>query len=72
MHVCKKHDHAGKSLFKDANAWVALTEIFVNVLQDLRLSTTYLVINALDKCVTNLLKLLEFVAKQLSTSSRVK
>jgi hypothetical protein len=33
---------------------------------------TYLIINALDECVTNLLKLLEFVAKQLSASSRVK
>jgi hypothetical protein len=33
-HVRKKHDHAGKALFEDANAWVALTEIFVDVLRD--------------------------------------
>ncbi|KAF2003869.1 HET-domain-containing protein [Amniculicola lignicola CBS 123094] len=71
-HVRKKHDHAGKSLFEDANAWAALTEIFVDVLRDPRLSTTYLVIDALDECVTDLPKLLEFVAKQSSTSSRVK
>ena len=42
------------------------------MLQDLNLSITYLIINALDKCVTNLPKLLEFVAKQSSKSSRVK
>jgi hypothetical protein len=71
-HVRKKHDHAGKSLFEDANAWVALTEIFVDVLRDPNLSTTYLIIDALDECVTDRLKLLEFVAKQSSTSDRVK
>jgi hypothetical protein len=27
-HVRQKHDDAGKALFEDANAWVALTEIF--------------------------------------------
>jgi hypothetical protein len=42
------------------------------VLRDLSLNTTYLIINALDKCVTDLLKLLNFVAEQLSASSRVK
>jgi hypothetical protein len=42
------------------------------VLQDLDLRTTYLIIDALDECVTNLLKLLEFIAKQSSASSRVK
>ena len=31
-HVRKQHDHAGEDLFKDANAWVALSEIFINVL----------------------------------------
>ncbi|KAI4264906.1 MAG: hypothetical protein L6R42_000020 [Xanthoria sp. 1 TBL-2021] len=71
-HVRKKYDHAGKSLFEDANAWVVLTEIFVDVLQDSSLRTTYLIIDALDECVTELLKLLEFVAKQSSVSSRVK
>jgi hypothetical protein len=71
-HVRKKHDHAGKSLFEDANAWVALTEIFVDVLRDPNLSTTYLIIDALDECVTDRLRLLEFIAKQSSTSDRVK
>jgi hypothetical protein len=71
-HIRKKYDHAGKSLFEDANAWVALTEIFVGMLRDPGLRTTCLIIDALDECVTDLPKLLEFVAKQSSVSSRVK
>ncbi|KAF2630201.1 beta transducin-like protein HET-E4s [Macroventuria anomochaeta] len=71
-HVRKKHDHVGKTLFEDANAWVALTEIFADVLRDPQLRTTYLIIDALDECVTDLSKLLHFVAKQSSASSRVK
>ncbi|RYN44069.1 Vegetative incompatibility protein [Alternaria arborescens] len=71
-HVRKKHDHAGKALFEDANAWVVLAEIFEAVLQDPSLRMTYLVVDALDECVTDLPKLLEFVAKQSSASSRVK
>lgn len=71
-HVRKKHDHAGKSLFEDANAWVALTEIFADVLQDASLGTMYLIVDALDECVTDLPKLLSFIAKQSSVSSRVK
>jgi hypothetical protein len=71
-HVRKKHDHAGKSMFEDANAWLTLTEIFADVLQDPSLSTTYLIVDALDECVTDLPKLLDFVAKQSSASSRVK
>jgi hypothetical protein len=57
-HVLKKHNHAGKALFEDANAWVVLAEIFGDVLQDPRLRPTYLIIDALDECVTDLPKLL--------------
>ena len=71
-HVRKKHDDAGKALFEDANAWVALTEIFVDVLRDPSLSTTYLVVDALDECVTDLSKLLDFIARQSSSSFRAK
>ncbi|OAG06300.1 HET-domain-containing protein [Paraphaeosphaeria sporulosa] len=71
-HIRKKHDHGGKAMFEDANAWVVLVEIFKAVLQDPSLRMSYLIVDALDECVTNLLKLLEFIAKQSSASSRVK
>jgi hypothetical protein len=30
-HVRRKYDYAGKALFEDANAWVALSEIFTSM-----------------------------------------
>jgi hypothetical protein len=71
-HVRKKHDLAGKSLFEDANAWVVLADIFENMLQDPSLNPTYLIIDALDECVTDLPNLLHFIAHRSSASSRVK
>ncbi|KAF1830346.1 HET-domain-containing protein [Decorospora gaudefroyi] len=71
-HVRKKYDAAGKNIFEDANAWIPLVDIFTDVLRDLSLTTTYLIVDALDECVTNLPKLLDFIAKQSSASSCVK
>ncbi|KAF2260950.1 beta transducin-like protein HET-D2Y [Lojkania enalia] len=71
-HIRKKHDHAGKALFEDANAWVALSKIFTNILRDTSLNSTYLIVDALDECVTDLPKLLDFVTLSSSISSRVK
>ncbi|KAI9786212.1 MAG: hypothetical protein M1839_007622 [Geoglossum umbratile] len=71
-HVRKKYDHAGKSLFEGANAWVALSEIFTNILQDQSLKSTYLVIDALDECVTDLPQLLDLIIQQSSVSSHIK
>ena len=71
-HLRKKYDQAGKSLFEDANSWVALSDIFKNILQDTNLKTTYLVIDALDECVTDLPKLLDFIVCASSSSAHVK
>jgi len=71
-YIRKKHDHAGKTLFKDANAWVALSEIFTDILEDPSLNSTYFIIDALDECMVDLPKLLDFVAQKSSASSRVK
>jgi hypothetical protein len=71
-HIQKKYDHAGKALFKDANAWVALSEIFTNILQDPSLNSTYFTVDALDECVTDQTKLLDFIVLMSSISPRVK
>jgi hypothetical protein len=71
-HVRKKYDYTSKALFEDANAWVALTEIFTDVLGDPSLNSTYLIIDALDECIVDLEKLVDFIAQKSSTSSRVK
>lgn len=71
-HVQKKHDHAGKALFEDANAWTALCEIFINILRDPNLNNAYLIIDGLDECQTDLPKLLDFIVQQSPISSQVK
>jgi hypothetical protein len=72
-HIQKRHDLAGKPLFEDANAWVSLSDIFTNILQDPSLKSTYLIIDALDECViTDLPKLLDFIIEKSSISPRVK
>ncbi|KAH7108964.1 NACHT domain-containing protein [Dactylonectria macrodidyma] len=71
-HVRKKYDHAGKGLFDDVNAWVALAEIFANILQDPKLKSTFLIIDALDECVANLPELLDLIVKKSSESPCVK
>lgn len=70
-HLRKKYDHTGKFLFEDVNSWVALSDIFKNILQDTNLKMTYLVIDALDECVTDLPKLLDFII-YTSSSAGVK
>jgi hypothetical protein len=71
-HVRKKYDHAGKALFEDANAWVALSEIFISILQDPSLKSIYLIIDALDECKANLDQLLDLISQTASTFPRVK
>ncbi|KAL7797848.1 quinon protein alcohol dehydrogenase-like superfamily [Trichoderma afarasin] len=69
--IRKKHDHAGKALFEDSNAWFAVSGILTEILQDLQSKDTYLIIDALDECAPgDLPKLLNFI--QASSSSRVK
>jgi hypothetical protein len=71
-HVRKKYDHAGKELFKDVNAWVALSEIFKSILHDPTLKFAYLIIDALDECETDLPKLLDSVVQNSIASTRIK
>src|SRR5207248_3561129 len=71
QHIRKKYDHAGNTLFEDANAWIVLSEIFTNILQDPNLNSIYLIIDALDECEADLQRLLDFVQKS-SASPRVK
>ncbi|KAM7188910.1 hypothetical protein V8F33_010357 [Rhypophila sp. PSN 637] len=65
----RKYIDAGKSL-SDANAWVALSDILWEMLGDPNLKTTYLVVDALDECIVDLPKLLEFAVR--ISSDRVK
>lgn len=71
-HIRKKNDNAGKALFTDANAWVALTGIFVRILRDPNLKSTYLIIDALDECVeSDLHRLLAYVIYEFAAACLV-
>ncbi|RSL86770.1 hypothetical protein CDV31_016354 [Fusarium ambrosium] len=67
-HIREKHDHAGKQLFEDGNAWEALSKILAAMLNDPSLDGAILIVDALDECKTNRKQLLEFITKP----SRVK
>ncbi|KAK1974645.1 LOW QUALITY PROTEIN: WD40-repeat-containing domain protein [Colletotrichum cereale] len=69
--VRKKYDHAGKKLFEDVNSWDALSKMLSSILEETSMQSTYLVIDALDECDTDLNQLLHLVV-QVSSSSRAK
>ncbi|KAF2189253.1 WD40 repeat-like protein [Zopfia rhizophila CBS 207.26] len=71
-HVRQRYDAAGKSLFEDTNAWVALSEIFTSILQEPSLNSTYLIVDALDECAADLSKLLNLIVHKSSVCSRIK
>jgi hypothetical protein len=62
-HLKKKYNTAGKALFEDTNAWQALTNILIGILQDTKLQEVCLVVDALDECVQGLPQLLDFIVQ---------
>ncbi|KAF2627343.1 beta transducin-like protein HET-E4s [Macroventuria anomochaeta] len=71
-HLRTRYDQAGGSLFQDANAWVALSEVFTSMVQDVGLKASCLVVDALDECVVDLPQLLDLIVRTAALSSRVK
>ena len=71
-HVRSRYDQAGKTLFKDINAWNVLSKIFTDILRDPVLQNIYLVNDALDECITDLPFLLDLIVRESSTHSHVK
>ncbi|KAK0725155.1 NACHT domain-containing protein [Lasiosphaeris hirsuta] len=54
----------------NAIAWIVLSRVFREMLEDPNLKVTYLVIDALDECITDLPKLLDLIV--CTSSERVK
>jgi hypothetical protein len=70
--VRKKYDHGVERPFEGVNGWVALSTIFEDILQDPSLKGTYLIIDALDECETDLPQLLKLVVETTSTFPHLK
>ncbi|KJZ72271.1 hypothetical protein HIM_08312 [Hirsutella minnesotensis 3608] len=71
-HVRKRYDVAGKQLFEDVNAWTALCEIFDDMLHDVNLLPTFLIVDALDECESQGPQLLDWIVSNNTTSAPVK
>ncbi|KAH6661768.1 hypothetical protein B0J14DRAFT_496760 [Halenospora varia] len=71
-HVQEKYNKGSEKAFEGVNAWVALSIVFGNILQDLSLTNTYLIVDALDECETDLNQLLNLIVQSASTSPHVK
>ncbi|KAF4837034.1 Vegetative incompatibility protein HET-E-1 [Colletotrichum tropicale] len=57
------HDHSSRQLFENENSWDALCSMVTSVFNDQCLHNTVLIIDALDECIGDGEKLLEFINK---------
>jgi nucleoside-triphosphatase THEP1 len=71
-HVRQHYDKLGKKIFQDSNAWQALSEILTAILEDAKLQSTFIVIDALDECTQDLHLLLDLITEKSSCHSHVK
>ncbi|KAM0259203.1 hypothetical protein ACHAQJ_003408 [Trichoderma viride] len=70
-HIRKKYGINRQELLEGKNHWTALVEILLEMLRNSSSTNTYIVIDALDECVSQRPDLLTFV-RNLSTLSSVK
>ncbi|KAL7926646.1 WD40-repeat-containing domain protein [Trichoderma austrokoningii] len=71
-HLRKEYDQAGEKLFEGSNTWIALSDILTAMLQDPALESICLIVDALDECINDLQKLLDFIVDTSSTGGRVR
>lgn len=68
----KEYGHSSGKLFEGRHPWLPLSKILKKMLRHRRSNKTYLIIDALDECQTDLLKLLDFVIEVSSEFPRVR
>jgi hypothetical protein len=71
-HLLQKYKESGADLFRDQNAFIALSEAFRNMLRDPRLSPMYLAVDALDECAQGRSDLIDLISTSLTLSRNVK
>ena len=65
-HVRKHCEHTSGQVFTDTNAWIIARNIFVDILRDPALKVSYLVIDAVDECLTGRTELLDLIVSEAS------
>ncbi|CAI7583001.1 unnamed protein product [Penicillium manginii] len=71
-HVQERFRDTGEPLFGDTEAWTALCNIFLDMLRDFSMGKIYLVVDALDECMQDQGKLLQFILQETKDIPRVK
>ena len=72
-HLRKKYDLADRKMFEDSSAFYSLSEVFRQMVQDPKLTTAYLAVDALDECEVGLSQLLDLITWTVSAQpTRVK
>jgi hypothetical protein len=71
-HLLQKYKESGADLFRDKNAFYALSEAFRNMLKDPQLSPVYLAVDALDECAQGQSDLIHLISTSLTLSQNVK
>ncbi|KAL2126810.1 hypothetical protein VTI74DRAFT_191 [Chaetomium olivicolor] len=71
-HLLQKYKKSGADLFRDQNAFIALSEAFRNMLKDPQLSPVYLAVDALDECAQGRKDLIDLISTSLILSQNVK
>lgn len=72
-HIRRECDQ-NRTAFEGMNAWQALANVFLEILNDPLIlnQTTYIIINALDECTTDLTPLLDLISQRPSEVAHVK
>ena len=71
-HLLQKYKESGVDLFRDYNAFIALSEAFRNMLKDPQLPPVYLAVDALDECTQGRSDLIHLISTSLILSQKVK
>ncbi|CAI7583021.1 unnamed protein product [Penicillium manginii] len=71
-HVQERFRDTGEPLFDDGDAWAALCNMLRDILRNSSISQIYLVVDALDECVQDQGKLLQFIFQETKDIPGVK
>ncbi|KID82919.1 NACHT and WD40 domain protein [Metarhizium guizhouense ARSEF 977] len=71
-HLRQRYNESGANLFKDRNAFYALSEVFRNMLQDPGLSPALFAVDGLDECEEGRSDLVQLISASLTLSDKVK
>jgi hypothetical protein len=71
-HLRESYDHAGPDLFEDANSFFALSKVLESMLLDKSVTRAYIVVDALDECMTDREMLLKLIVDCAAASPHLK